>query len=127
MPPSAAAATTRKVKAGPKKVKSTVTSTTKPSGGATKTKSTRQAAPKELIAGKVDAAQALKAFKALVAYVNKHQESSSKNELPLDGPGSSSDPTNTVWVQITVKELNPERKTKPVQMCVPAVAERRWY
>lgn len=123
MPPSAAAATTRKVKAGPKKVKSAVTSTTKPSGGATKTKSTRQAAaPKELIADKVDAAQALKAFKALAAYVNKQQESSSKNELPLDGPGSSSDPTNTVWVQITVKELNPERKTKPVQMCVPAVA-----
>ncbi|WFD30412.1 proteasome-interacting protein cic1 [Malassezia sp. CBS 17886] len=86
------------------------TGTAAPSGAAS-------AQPK--IAEKVDIAQVLKACKALAAFVERRRAESKKNELPLDGDGSlgaAKDAENTVWLQITVKQLNPERKVKPVRI-----------
>lgn len=68
-----------------------------------------------LIAGKVDAAQALKAFKALAAFTER-RASAQANELPLDGAGSGKDADRTVWLQVTIKELNPHRKVKPARI-----------
>ncbi|WFD34445.1 proteasome-interacting protein cic1 [Malassezia cuniculi] len=69
-----------------------------------------------LISERIERAQALKAFKALSAYVARVRAERSANELPLDGPGSegaSRDTENAVWMQITLKELNTQRKVKP--------------
>lgn len=71
--------------------------------------------PATLIADKVDAAQALKAFKALAAYTERRAQSQ-EHELPLGGLGTGKDTDNTVWLQITVKELNPLRKVKPARI-----------
>lgn len=90
-----------------------------PARKASKTKDAAVSAPVKLIAGKVDAAQALKAFKALAAYTERRESASEANELPLDGPGSlgaGKDTDHTVWLQITLKELNPLRKVKPAQI-----------
>lgn len=95
---------------------STKKASTKGDGAAAKSKPA--APPAELIAGKVDTAQALKAFKALAAYT-QGRTSAADNELPLDGPGSlgaGKDTDNTVWLQITIKELNPVRKVKPARI-----------
>ncbi|WFD00602.1 proteasome-interacting protein cic1 [Malassezia yamatoensis] len=67
------------------------------------------------IAGKVDSSQVFKAFQALLAYTERKQVGK-ENELPLDGPGSGKDTDHTVWVQITIKQLNPERKVKPARI-----------
>lgn len=71
------------------------------------------------ICGKVDAKQAHKAFRALAAYTERRQNEKSSNELPLGGGdslGASKDTENTVWVQITVKQLDPQRKVKPARI-----------
>lgn len=72
-----------------------------------------------LISDRIERAQALKAFKALNAYVARVRAEKSTNELPLGGAdfdGASRDTENTVWIQITVKELNTQRKVKPAAM-----------
>lgn len=72
-----------------------------------------------LISDRIERAQALQAFKALSAYVARVRGEKRTNELPLDGAdfdGASRDTENTVWIQITVKELNTQRKVKPAAM-----------
>ncbi|WFD03500.1 proteasome-interacting protein cic1 [Malassezia obtusa] len=71
------------------------------------------APPAELIAGKVDAAQARKAFQALAAYTERRADSQ-VSELPLGASGKDAD--HTVWLQVTVKELSAHRKVKPARI-----------
>ncbi|EPQ28934.1 uncharacterized protein PFL1_03734 [Pseudozyma flocculosa PF-1] len=84
----------------------------------------------EYAAGKVDPAQALKAFKALAAHADKlakqrEDDANAKNVLPLDGPqGDLRDRNNTVFLQVAVKQLNPEAKVKPVRVPVPNAVHR---
>lgn len=71
-----------------------------------------------MISGKVDAAQVLKACKALAAYTEKRLTAKTY-ELPLGGAnslGASKDADNTVWMQITVKKLDTQRKVKPARI-----------
>lgn len=73
-----------------------------------------------LIGGKVDAAQVLKACKALAAYTERRL-STKQNELPLGGHdslGASKDTDNTVWMQITVKQLDTKRQVKPARIAL---------
>lgn len=73
-----------------------------------------------LIGGKVDAAQVLKACKALAAYTERRL-SAKQNELPLGGNdslGASKDTDNTVWMQITVKQLDTKRQVKPARIAL---------
>lgn len=75
-------------------------------------------------ASNVDQKQVLKAFKALSAHVARHRKaastSASSSALPLDGPqGNLRDPTNSVYLQITINTLNPVSKVKPVRINLP--------
>jgi len=79
-----------------------------------------QAPSPPLISGKVDASQVLKACKALAAYTERRL-SAKQNELPLGGNdslGSSKDTDNTVWMQITVKQLDSKRQVKPARIAL---------
>lgn len=76
---------------------------------------------KGVAASNVDGAQALKAFKALSAHAAKRKadpsSSTSATDLPLDGPqGDLRDPSNAVYVQITINSLNAVSKVKPVRI-----------
>lgn len=75
---------------------------------------TKNVAP-TLISGKVDAAQVLKACKALAAYTERRRQGGSENELPI-GPSASKDTDHTVFLQITVKQLDTKRKVKPTRI-----------
>lgn len=68
------------------------------------------------IDGKVSRAQAQKAFSALAAYTAKRKAEKERNELPLDGVGAGHSREDTVWLQLTVKKLSPEKKMKPCRM-----------
>ncbi|WFD26700.1 proteasome-interacting protein cic1 [Malassezia nana] len=76
--------------------------------------------PAVLIGGRVDAAQVLKACKALAAYTERRL-SANQNELPLSGSnslGASKDADHTVWLQITVKQLDTKRQIKPARIAL---------
>ncbi|CDS00563.1 hypothetical protein [Sporisorium scitamineum] len=67
----------------------------------------------------IDQAQLLKAFRALSAHVSRRSTNTSGN-LPLDGPsGNLRDPSNTVYLQITLNTLSPSSHIKPVRINVP--------
>ncbi|PWZ00664.1 ribosomal protein L1 [Testicularia cyperi] len=79
---------------------------------------------KGIAATNVDSAQALKAFKALAAHISSRKASgdseASSSALPLDGPqGNLRDPSNAVYVQVTVNSLSPVKKVKPVRINLP--------
>ncbi|KAN0063247.1 proteasome-interacting protein cic1 [Thecaphora frezii] len=84
----------------------------------------------DFAAGKVDPAQALKACKALAAHAEKvakqrEADNSARNVLPLDGPqGDLKDRSNTVFMQLAIKQLNPQSKVKPVRIPVPNPVHR---
>ena len=70
----------------------------------------------------LDPAQVLKAFKALSAHASRKSTSSnpSSNTLPLDGPsGNLRDPSNTVYLQLTINTLSPTSHVKPVRINLP--------
>lgn len=75
----------------------------------------KAAAAPVLISGKVDRAQVLKAVKALSVYTERREQSSNDTDLPL-GPSVSKDTDHTVWLQITVKQLDTQRKVKPARI-----------
>lgn len=68
-----------------------------------------------LISDRVDAAQVLKACKALAAYTERRRQGGGENELPI-GPSASKDTDHTVFLQITVKQLDTKRKVKPARI-----------
>ncbi|KAJ1028694.1 hypothetical protein NDA16_001860 [Ustilago loliicola] len=96
---------------------------------------TAQAAEKPVIAtptssqigvsnSNLDAAQTLKAFKALAAHIARrtttNNTSSTSTSLPLDGPsGNLRDPSNSVYLQLTLNTLNPTSHVKPVRINLP--------
>ncbi|GAC96372.1 U3 snoRNP-associated protein [Pseudozyma hubeiensis SY62] len=100
----------------------------------TKTKSTASvsaaAAEKPIIAtpsssqigvsnSNLDPTQVLKAFRALSAHIARRSKTSS-TDLPLDGPsGSLRDPSNTVYLQLTLSHLSPTSHVKPVRINLP--------
>ncbi|KAJ9478331.1 Ribosome biogenesis protein UTP30 [Pseudozyma hubeiensis] len=100
----------------------------------TKTKSTASvsaaAAEKPIIAtpsssqigvsnSNLDPVQVLKAFRALSAHIARRSKPSS-TDLPLDGPsGSLRDPSNTVYLQLTLSHLSPTSHVKPVRINLP--------
>lgn len=65
------------------------------------------------ISGRIERAQAHKAFKALAAHMARMHANKSATELPLDGARNAD---NAVLVQLTVKELSTERKIKPAMI-----------
>lgn len=71
----------------------------------------------------LDQAQVLKAFKALSAHIARRTTgvgAKSTSSLPLDGPsGNLRDPSNTVYVQITINTLSPTSHVKPVRIHLP--------
>lgn len=69
----------------------------------------------------LDSAQTLKAFKALAAHIARRTSSStSSSALPLDGPsGNLRDPSNSVYLQLTLNILNPTSHVKPVRINLP--------
>lgn len=67
----------------------------------------------------LDQAQVLKAFKALAAHIAR-RTTTSASALPLDGPsGNLRDPSNTVYVQLTLNTLSPTSHVKPVRINLP--------
>ncbi len=49
--------------------------------------------------------------------------SASANDLPLDGPsGNLRDPSNAVYLQLTINELSPTSAVKPVRINLPHAA-----
>lgn len=72
------------------------------------------------IDGKVSLAQVNKACRALAAHREKSKGAT--RDLPLDGDesdegiGSRVDPADTVWLQLTIKSLNPNAPAKPIRM-----------
>lgn len=69
----------------------------------------------------IDQTQVLKAFRALSAHIARRTASSSdSSSLPLDGPsGNLRDPSNAVYLQLTISHLNPVSKVKPVRINLP--------
>lgn len=81
-----------------------------------------------LIDSRVSSAQALRALKALQSHRKKHKaqqaeqsKQTGKSILPLDGEDADVDASESrtddmVYLNVTVKRLAKEKKTKPVQM-----------
>lgn len=78
-----------------------------------------------LIESRVSSTQALRAFKALQSHRKKHKAAQSeksketgKSLLPLDGDddASESKTDDMVYLNVTVKRLAKEKKSKPFQM-----------
>ncbi|SNX83289.1 related to UTP30 - subunit of U3-containing 90S pre-ribosome [Melanopsichium pennsylvanicum] len=69
----------------------------------------------------LDQAQVLKAFNALSAHIARRSSSSKpSSSLPLDGPsGNLRDPSNSVYLQITINTLSPTSHVKPVRINLP--------
>ena len=70
-------------------------------------------------ASKVDSAQTLKAIKALAAHTAKRRQEGGggKNVLPLDGPdGDLKDRSNTVFLQLSIRRISPQKSPKPVRV-----------
>ena len=70
--------------------------------------------PPRMISDKVDAKQVLKACEALAAYTERRKAAKEKDLSLLPGVGKDSD--NTVWIQLTVKDLDTKRKVKPARI-----------
>ncbi|SPO23086.1 related to UTP30 - subunit of U3-containing 90S pre-ribosome [Ustilago trichophora] len=70
----------------------------------------------------LDQSQVLKAFKALSAHIARRNNASSTSDstLPLDGPsGNLRDPSNTVYLQVSINTLSPTSHVKPVRINLP--------
>ncbi|SPO24784.1 related to UTP30 - subunit of U3-containing 90S pre-ribosome [Ustilago trichophora] len=104
-----------------------------PAKTTTKTASPAVAAEKPIIAtpsssqigvsnSNLDQSQVLKAFKALSAHIARRNNTASSNDssLPLDGPsGNLRDPSNTVYLQVSINTLSPTSHVKPVRINLP--------